>query len=376
MVDKIFISYRRDDDPAAAARVRDGLAVQFGKPSLFMDVDNLLAGQRFDEELAKSLSVSDVLIAILGQRWMEVLKAKSASGERDYVREEIGEALKRRIVVIPVRVGRDGQMPPLPKADDLPPEIRDLVHYQKHDIVHEHFGRDIAALISAIRVVRKSRRPQRAPLTWARIAAGAAGIAVMALIGAHFAGAPLLSLSTTADHSSSDNARKEIEGERAARLKAEAEAQKLRDEAEARRRADEAERERQTKIKAEQDVAPKIAAVAPPVVKPMVKNFFGMELANPSEDVRQRYKLGPGATGVVVTQVKPDSEAAEKKIEVGDRIVEVAQQAVSNLDDFETRLEALKTGGRKTVLLFVMSGDGSKFVALSLPPPLPPGKNL
>jgi hypothetical protein len=55
MAGKIFISYRRDDHAAAAARVRDGLASRFGKAKLFIDVDNLLAGQRFDEELAKAL---------------------------------------------------------------------------------------------------------------------------------------------------------------------------------------------------------------------------------------------------------------------------------------------------------------------------------
>jgi len=33
---KIFISYRREDDPSAAARVRDALAARFGKASLFM----------------------------------------------------------------------------------------------------------------------------------------------------------------------------------------------------------------------------------------------------------------------------------------------------------------------------------------------------
>ena len=46
MPGKIFISYRRDDDPSAAARVRDGLAARFGKSELFIDVDNLLAGGR------------------------------------------------------------------------------------------------------------------------------------------------------------------------------------------------------------------------------------------------------------------------------------------------------------------------------------------
>ena len=116
MAGKIFVSYRRDDDPNGAARVRDGLAARFGKTNLFMDVDDLLAGLRFDDELAKALAACDVFIAVIGVRWMDLLKAKASSGERDYVREETAAALERRIVVIPVRVGRDGQLTPLPRG--------------------------------------------------------------------------------------------------------------------------------------------------------------------------------------------------------------------------------------------------------------------
>ena len=105
MPGRIFVSYRRDDDPSAAARARDGLAATFGRANLFMDVDDLLAGLRFDEELAKALATCDVFIAIIGARWMDLFDARRASGERDYVHEEIAEALKRRIVVIPVLVG-------------------------------------------------------------------------------------------------------------------------------------------------------------------------------------------------------------------------------------------------------------------------------
>jgi len=64
---------------------------------------------------------------------LNLLKTKASSGDRDYVRGEIASALRRKIVVIPVRVGREDQLPPLPRAKELPPEIRDLVHYQKHD---------------------------------------------------------------------------------------------------------------------------------------------------------------------------------------------------------------------------------------------------
>jgi hypothetical protein len=64
--------------------------VRFGKANLFIDVDSLLAGQRFDKELAKALAACDVLIAVIGQRWMELLKAKITSGEREEIAAAFG----------------------------------------------------------------------------------------------------------------------------------------------------------------------------------------------------------------------------------------------------------------------------------------------
>jgi hypothetical protein len=46
---------------------------------------------------------SDVLIAVIGRHWAQLLRDKSTSGERDYVREEIAEALRREIAVVPTR---------------------------------------------------------------------------------------------------------------------------------------------------------------------------------------------------------------------------------------------------------------------------------
>jgi formylglycine-generating enzyme required for sulfatase activity len=195
MPGKIFVSYRRDDDPNGAARVRDSLAARFGKTNIFMDVDNLLAGLRFDEELVKALAACDVFLAIIGTRWLDLLKAKAASGERDYVCEEISEALSRKIAVIPVRVGRDGQLAPLPRTDDLPPAIRDLVHYQKHDVTHEHFGRDSSALAEAIVAVRRHLRPtganavQHVPWHW--ISRTAISLLGIGYVGAYYAGVPM-----------------------------------------------------------------------------------------------------------------------------------------------------------------------------------------
>ncbi len=170
---KIFISYRRGDVPGDARGVHDRLARVFDKANVFMDVDRLLAGQRFDRELDKALTQCNVLLAVIGPRWMELLSAHAREGDRDFVRDEIAAALKRDIVVIPVLIGRQGHMPSLPRKYDLPEDIRDLVLYQKHDIAHESFKRDADHLAAAITSVMSGGRrvtPWRATLISGAIA--------------------------------------------------------------------------------------------------------------------------------------------------------------------------------------------------------------
>lgn len=162
MAGKIFISYRRDDAAGDARGIRDALVAKYDPANVFMDIDNLLAGQRFDRELSKALDACDVLLALIGPRWMDQLTTRTQSGERDYVREEIAAALRRGIVVIPVRVGLEGRMPPLPRGADLPEDIRDLVLHQKHDVAHERFGRDVRELIEAIEAAFDEREREMA----------------------------------------------------------------------------------------------------------------------------------------------------------------------------------------------------------------------
>ena len=152
---KVFINYRRDDVRADAARIRDRLAGTFGARDVFMDVDNLLAGQRFDKELEKALAKTDVFLAVIGPHWMDLLRQRQESKERDYVCEEISAALRSGTLVIPILI----QGTSLPQADALPSDIRELVLHQKHDVTHERFGRDIEDLLAAIKAVRKGTRP-------------------------------------------------------------------------------------------------------------------------------------------------------------------------------------------------------------------------
>jgi hypothetical protein len=163
---KIFINYRRGDASAQAARLRDRLAARdvFGDANVVMDVNYLLPGQRFEDEIKRALSDTNVFLTVIGPRWTELLAERTASGERDYVREEIADALARGIIVIPVLMDRAL----LPRATELPEDIRGLLSYQKHEIAYETFGRDAAALAEAIKLVlKKVAKPDpRAATLW------------------------------------------------------------------------------------------------------------------------------------------------------------------------------------------------------------------
>ena len=89
---KIFVSYRRD---ACAGRcpeyLHERLGRSFGEGNVFMDVDQLLAGQRFDRELDKALSECDVLIAVIGARWLDlIVRVRAARQARLRPRRDCG----------------------------------------------------------------------------------------------------------------------------------------------------------------------------------------------------------------------------------------------------------------------------------------------
>jgi serine protease Do len=73
---------------------------------------------------------------------------------------------------------------------------------------------------------------------------------------------------------------------------------------------------------------------------------------------------GAGDHGVVITDVDPDSHAAEKGLKEGDVILEVAGQNVSDPGDVVEGVRKAKAQCRKAVLMRVKSGNQVRFVAL------------
>jgi serine protease Do len=75
---------------------------------------------------------------------------------------------------------------------------------------------------------------------------------------------------------------------------------------------------------------------------------------------------GAGSEGVVVTQVEPNGPAAAQGFRTGDVILDVAGKRVANPDEVSKAFAEARSGGKRTVLLRVKSGEGTRFLAVPL----------
>src|SRR6516165_1707409 len=97
MTGNIFISCRRADDPGFALQIYQRLEQNFPRERLFMDVEgHIKPGDDFAAVLNAQVEQCDVLLAIIGERWLD---ARDSEGNRrrdkedDFVRFEIATAL-------------------------------------------------------------------------------------------------------------------------------------------------------------------------------------------------------------------------------------------------------------------------------------------
>jgi serine protease Do len=75
---------------------------------------------------------------------------------------------------------------------------------------------------------------------------------------------------------------------------------------------------------------------------------------------------GAGKEGVVVTEVDPQSAAADRGFKEGDVILEVAGKSVANVGDVRNAIDAARTDNKNSVLMRIKSGGSSRFVAVPL----------
>jgi hypothetical protein len=115
-----------------------------------MDVTAIQPGRDFRKAIDESINKCSVLLAIVGQGWLE---SKDGSGHRrledenDFVRLEIALALHRDIAVVPVLV-RGARMP---RAEQLPDDLKELAFRNAVELTHARWKSDVQVLVQALK---------------------------------------------------------------------------------------------------------------------------------------------------------------------------------------------------------------------------------
>ncbi len=99
-----------------------------------------------------------------------------------------------------------------------------------------------------------------------------------------------------------------------------------------------------------------------------VKSALGMDFATLGDDARAKFQIKEGVkSGVVVTRVDPASNAAEKRIQAGEVIVEINQKPIAKPADVQEAIKALKKDGKKSALLLIANAAGDvRFVPVTI----------
>jgi hypothetical protein len=147
----------------------DRLRQALGHGRVFMDVDGIPPGEPFAKQIDQWLAQAEILIALIGPRWMGEGDPPRIRRQDDFVRLELAAALRRQLRVVPVLVN-DAR---LPNAADLTPDIAELLTRNAIRLYDESFDDDANRLIRALRPRASARNGW-----WAASAAG-----LLALVG-------------------------------------------------------------------------------------------------------------------------------------------------------------------------------------------------
>ncbi|WNG19044.1 TIR domain-containing protein [Cystobacter fuscus] len=148
-MERIFVSYRREDSPGHIGRLYDHLVTHFGEKLVFRDIETIEPGADFMHAIGEAVESSGVLLAVIGPQWLDARDKQGRrrlDNPRDFVRLEVAEALSRDVRVIPVLVGGAT----IPSEEELPPDLAPLARRNAIEISDSRFRTDMAHLIRAI----------------------------------------------------------------------------------------------------------------------------------------------------------------------------------------------------------------------------------
>ncbi len=136
-----FICYRREDSQPSADAPYDRLCVSAKGVKAFRDTDTLKGGMVFPDEIARAVAGCDVLIPVIGKKWLDVRDNRGnrrLDNEQDWIRVELGTALRQKKLIIPCLVGGAK----MPTAENLPADLAELPDRHAVKVSHPRFRHD------------------------------------------------------------------------------------------------------------------------------------------------------------------------------------------------------------------------------------------
>jgi serine protease Do len=109
------------------------------------------------------------------------------------------------------------------------------------------------------------------------------------------------------------------------------------------------------------------------VTKPTDISGLGLKVAPVSQELKDKFQLQDGQKGVVITDVSPNTPAADRGLKPGDVIMEVQQGEVASPVDVQKQVDAARKADRKFVLMLIQREGGVQYVPLSLSKDKQPG---
>lgn len=149
MVGGVFISYRGEDSQSYGALIYSELSRWFGTERVFLDSESILAGDDFVEVLLGRLRKCDVMLAVIGRRWLSATddaQKRRIDSAQDWIRRELVEAFVCGIRVIPVLT--DGVE--IPAEVDIPADIAALSRCQYLRVHHRNARHDLARIVAEL----------------------------------------------------------------------------------------------------------------------------------------------------------------------------------------------------------------------------------
>src|SRR3989442_1916941 len=98
----IFISYRHEDTKDFSWSLADKLADHFGKESIFIDRENILAGKNWRVKIEAAIGGCKVVLAVIGPKWLRACDdygRRRIDLENDVLAYELETALRRKMVI-------------------------------------------------------------------------------------------------------------------------------------------------------------------------------------------------------------------------------------------------------------------------------------